>query len=188
MLLIGLTGKKKSGKSTCADYLQIRHEFKTFEFASALKEVVKYVYNLSDEQVHDTVLKETVDPRYNVTPRELLQVVGTDCFRDTVKGKLPNISINSIWIHRTETEILKYKDVQNIVVTDVRFPDEAELIKKHGGIIINISRTVAEDQNYTNHASETQNIQSDYTIQNDGNMEDLKQSIVNLLVMKRTAV
>jgi hypothetical protein len=59
------------------------------------------------------------------TPREMLQYVGTDLFRDLVDAEF--------WCKAFTKEITKY---ERVVVPDVRFPNERALIKQLGGLNI----------------------------------------------------
>ena len=84
----------------------------------------------------------------------------------------------SIWIRLFEKYITDVKN--NIVVTDVRFANEAQSIKDLGGYIIKLERFHETDShNITNdHQSETQNdIKYNFVIRNDGSIEDLKKNI-----------
>jgi dephospho-CoA kinase len=82
-MIIGLSGKKQSGKTTIANYLVEKGDVGILCFADKIKEIVRDLFfepeedylNLSNEAHKNTVL------RCGWTPRELLQVVGTDLFR-----------------------------------------------------------------------------------------------------------
>lgn len=108
-----------------------------------------------------------------VTPRWLLQYIGTECFRQIIH---PNT-----WVNATYAGI---NDGDNVVITDVRFPNEADAVKEHGGIVIRISRPVT-DKVSDNHVSETalDNYDFDYIINNDGSIDDFRQKI--MLVIKK---
>lgn len=68
-----------------------------------------------------------------LTPRKLLQLVGTEAGRNIVH---PNI-----WINATFST---YEESDNWIITDVRFPNEALHIKKKGGIVIRLDRPLGE--------------------------------------------
>ena len=83
-----------------------------------------------------------------LTPRELLQIIGTDCIRDKVH---PNAWVNALFadykyeIHRSEvpTRAAGFIDQHvypNWIITDMRFPNELEAIKSRGGITIRVDR------------------------------------------------
>tara|TARA_R110000737_G_scaffold64874_2_gene92605 strand:+ start:919 stop:1599 length:681 start_codon:yes stop_codon:yes gene_type:complete len=104
-----------------------------------------------------------------LTPRKLLQLLGTECGRQIIH---PNIWVNSLFAD--------YKKDSNWIITDVRFTNEAQTIKDRGGIMIRINRPLyrLDDQ----HPSETalDNYNFDYVIENEGNIDELVQKIKQL--------
>jgi hypothetical protein len=133
-LLIGLSGKSGSGKSTAANYLTDRHGYHQFAFADALKDIVELAFGFSDEQLYGA-LKDKVDSHWGVAPRWCLQWLGTEIFR----SRFPDI-----WIRRLRRDIMNFLSINGqrpIVVTDVRFRDEAEALKRLGAVLVRIERT-----------------------------------------------
>jgi dephospho-CoA kinase len=131
-LLIGLSGKAGAGKSTVGDYLAGAHGYAQFAFAGALKEVVQTAFHFTEAQM--VLGKEAVDPRWGVSPRWCLQWLGTEVLR----AKWPDI-----WIRHLRQEILDFLSINGqrpIVVTDVRFRDEAEALKAMGAVLVRIER------------------------------------------------
>ena len=53
-MIIGLSGKKGSGKSTVAEYLRKRYDFEELAFATALKRACIEIFGLSEHQVFGT--------------------------------------------------------------------------------------------------------------------------------------
>ena len=134
--IIGITGKAGSGKDTMASYLEQQGYIK-LSFGSAVKDIVSIITGWSREFVEGTNeerhLRETlVHPDYNKTCRELMQFVGTDLFRNQFDD---NIWVNIIK-NKIESDIINDK----FVITDVRFDNEAQMIKSIGGNIIQINR------------------------------------------------
>lgn len=85
MKVIGLLGGAASGKSTIGDYLVHKYGARKYSFAFPLKEIVRRAFDLTDNQVFGSQpFKETVDPRYNVSPRWLLQRLGTEGIRSVL--------------------------------------------------------------------------------------------------------
>ena len=79
-----------------------------------------------------------------ITPRLLLQLLGTECGRQIIH---PNIWVNATMIDYVNNET--YSDLGNLsanfkysnwIITDVRFPNEADAITKRGGINIRIQK------------------------------------------------
>jgi hypothetical protein len=133
LTLIGITGRKRSGKDTSGDYLCKKYGFVRVAFADALKEACIQIFGFSHEQVYGNDLKEVVDQYWGHSPREILQKVGTELFRDRLPEICPNIH-NDIWIRSVERKInnLRQQGVTRFVVTDCRFDNELDFIKEYG--------------------------------------------------------
>ena len=65
----------------------------------------------------------------NSTLREVLQIVGTELLRE---GFNKNVHVAST--------MANIKDKDNVIITDMRFPNELEAVKKRGGITIRVNR------------------------------------------------
>ena len=137
-----------------------------------------------------------------LTPRLLLQLLGTECGRNIIH---PNIWVNTLFadykyeIHRSEvpTRAAGFIDQHvypNWIITDMRFPNELEAVKKRGGITIRVERF---EQISTNirvhgtgvpHESETalDNAEFDYVIENNSSIEDLIHTVS--LILKREKI
>lgn len=171
-------GNIGSGKSTTADYLVRKHNFVERSFAEPLKRACQNIFLFDDDQVFgDYTNKEAGDARwYGVSPRTILQYVGTELFREGLQKIMPELGPNvfvrsfTLWYEQQ----LKLNPNITIVVSDVRFESEAECIKALGGIIIKISRDQVVDAKHAKnddirtHASEQEiNILPyDYLLQN----------------------
>jgi hypothetical protein len=187
--LIGLTGKKGSGKDTIAIKLK-EHGYVQYAFADPLKKGIQQLYNLSDEQLYDETAKEIEDPRWGVTPRQLFQIIGTEIFQNIIHQYLDlKISPKQHWTFLFEEwyhKKLQENPNIKVVVSDIRFPHELECIKALGGKIIKIVRPEF-NHNLDKHSSETlidqmptENI--DYLIENDSTINDLlNHNLINAL-------
>jgi len=132
--IIGFMGKKRSGKDTAGDYLVKYHGYKKYAFASVLKEICKSVFSFTDEQLNGDE-KEVIDEYWGVSPRQALQYVGTDLFRNHISSLLPNVG-NDIWVNVLERKLKE--ETSNIVITDIRFENERAMVKRLGGIVVKI--------------------------------------------------
>lgn len=183
MKIIGFSGKAGSGKDTSADIiknmyqLDLRYKVYRLSFSKVLKRAVKILFNLTEQQLYDRVLKEKLDARYNYSPRYILQYIGTDVIRqhfgqDFFVNRLSE-EIDDI-MRRHEKAMFK-KNVL-IMITDVRFDNEAEMILRSGGIVVDITRDTEQTTDNRNHVSEngiSRNLVS-YTIFNNNTLSDLK--------------
>lgn len=183
--LIGITGFKRCGKDTTGLYLINNHNYIKYSFAGALKAACSEIFMFDYEQTEGSK-KEDFDERWNINPRKVFQRFGTEIFRDSLEQFFPEMKHlkNNFWIYRFkiwyQEQIRKNPNVR-IVVTDVRFQNEADIIKELGGIIIKVSRKniMSDDK----HASEINilNIKADYDIKNDSSIEDYYKNLKSIL-------
>lgn len=114
-----------------------------------------------------------------MTVRDFLQKLGTDGLRD---GLHTNVWVNALFADYDSTSFTAFGDDEVIldpkwIITDCRFPNEAEAVKSREGIIIRVNRTGVKATNA--HPSETSldDWDFDYVIDNDGSMEDLLEKV-----------
>ena len=175
--LIGLTGKARSGKDTVGNYLA-KKEFTTYAMASPIKEACRVIFDWNDRHLHGD-LKEVIDEMYEVTPREAMQKLGTEFGRDMINTRL--------WELRATKEI---QTTPNLVVTDIRFDNEAELIIKNGGFVMNIEREMRNEiKGIGGHQSETGVSQKliTHNVNNNGSLKELYQRIDEILNQEEAA-
>lgn len=175
-MLIGLVGQKGVGKDTFGDYLEKYYNFEKSHFAQPLKEALRHIFDLNDEQLYGSK-KEVFEPRWNKTPRELFQLFGTDIMRNVMS---PMLGLDDkIWVYRFQVWYEKNKH-KNITCCDVRFPNEANAIQEMGGILIKIT---GSKNNKDYHISEQliDEIKTDYEINNDNTIDIFYQKIKELM-------
>ncbi len=195
-MIIGICGLIGSGKGTVADILVEQHNYEKLSFADKLKDGVSSVFGWDRQMLEgDTDASRkwreeedkfwTEETGETVTPRLILQLFGTDCMR--------NGFYDCIWVSLVKQELLKNKD-KNYVIPDVRFENEAKMIRSLGGRICQVRRgpdplwfRLYKDlgQEPTDvHKSEWAwaNVQMDYILANDGTPEDLKNLVKDHLV------
>lgn len=130
-LLVGVAGKKQHGKDTVADWLCLKYKFTKLSFADPLKQIIgKQLLYLTDEQLEDGPAKEEVDPRWGKSPRKLIQIIGTEMFREMLD--------TDFWVKRSMYRVAAIwaKDPQaRLVISDVRFPNELDACAKVGKTI-----------------------------------------------------
>lgn len=146
-ILIGVVGLIGAGKDTIADYLVNTHEFRRESFANTLKDAVAQVFGWDREMLEgrskqSREWREQVDPWWserlnmpNLTPRWVLQYWGTEVCRRSFH--------DDIWIASLENKLRNSND--NVVISDCRFPNEIESIKRAGGKIIRVVRGAEPD-------------------------------------------
>jgi len=180
--IIGITGRKYSGKDTLGKILVEKYGYQRMAYADNLKEVCRIIFGFSEEQLYGD-LKETPDTYWNETPRKIFQYIGTDLFRNQMGKILPQVG-ESIWIKSLEKTIkdtIANNPNVHIVITDVRFQNEIDSIKSLGGEIIKITRPNINNQDVHESESFIDFIEPDHLIINDQNINYLEQQLNKLM-------
>jgi len=141
-MIIGICGLIGSGKDTVADILVQENNFKKLSFADKLKDGVSAVFGwdrvmLEGNTEKSRAWREQEDTFWSnetgrtITPRLVLQEFGTDCMR--------NGFYDGIWVSLVKQEIQQNLN-KNYVIPDVRFENEAKMLKSIGGDVWRIRR------------------------------------------------
>ena len=179
--LIGITGRKFNGKDTLGQYFVSYLDYERLGFADALKEACRCIFGFNDDQLYGDK-KEIVDEFWKVTPRKIFQYVGTDLFRDQLKNIIPHVE-SSIWIEVLKKQILDKRNANpdvKIVITDVRFSNEVDMIHQLGGIVLRVNRDIMNTE-IDQHPSEMEieKLNIDYEIPNNGSIHDLYSLVIS---------
>lgn len=126
MIIIGLGGKAGSGKSTVAEFLG-HFGFQEMAFAEPLKEAAALLYGFNQEQTHGA-LKEVVDVRLGKSPRMVLQELGDAC-----RAIWPEVFVSAL-----RRRLFRFDG--RVVVSDVRFRNEARCLEFLGARLIRLER------------------------------------------------
>ncbi len=147
--VIGLVGKKRTGKNTAAKHLQ-RFGYEEVAFADPLRDmalaidpIVGWARNPEradgDGPVYysDALAALGYEKAKETYPefRRFLQRLGTEGVRDTLGAKygLRDLIGDDLWIVLAEQRIQSSETP--LVFTDTRFPNEAALIEKYGATV-----------------------------------------------------
>lgn len=130
MIIIGLAGKARVGKDTAANYLGERHRLSPVAFAQPIKNALTAMgFNQAD---YDTVeRKNEIIPWLGVSYRKLAQTLGTEWGRDLHPD---------FWLllAQRRVEARRNLGVPGVVISDVRFDNEADWVRAEGGLIIHM--------------------------------------------------
>jgi hypothetical protein len=177
-LLIGITGRKGHGKDTVGRLLRERHGFRTLAYADPLKASAKLIFGLTEEQVNGPLhVKEALDPRWGLSPREIMQRLGTEVAR----AIHPETWIRSAFA-RIDAEPERW------AITDVRFRNEADAVRARGGVVVLVERPGLSTGLHEDHASErgVDDTDPDVILRNDGDLDDLAEAVDELVATLRT--
>lgn len=176
-IIIGLKGPAGAGKDTVANYLVEKHGFTKVTFAGPLKEICAIITGwpldmLKGETEESRKFRETVvHPDFGKTGREILQFVGTDVFRDHFDPQT--------WIKIATRRILNIQG--NVVVSDVRFPNEVDAILSTGGKIYSINRSTGTLIVPKHISEQLLQVDGEVVLNNNGSFEDLYKQIDTLI-------
>lgn len=130
-LVVGISGRAGHGKDTVAAVLG-RWGFKRFAFADALKDAARAIFSLSEEQLYGS-LKEEVDERWGMSPRQIFQRLGTEACRREFG--------DDIWQRALAAKVTAaLREGSEVAIADVRFPNEAAYVKSMAGIMLRVNR------------------------------------------------
>lgn len=138
MKLIGLAGRAGAGKDTVAGILSAHHDFARLAFAEPLKQMLMAglrELGVSRELLSDAAAKERPIESLGKSPRQLMQTLGTEWGRQMINEDL--------WVLLAERALVQYrKFASGLVLTDVRYENEAHLVRRHGGSVWLIRRAL----------------------------------------------
>lgn len=181
---IAISGKAKSGKNTVGQLLteNMGHHVKYIAFADPIKQMARLMFpNIPKKWLYgSSELRSKVIPgafKNNdpLTVRQLLIDIGTDCGR---------IYKEDVWLNAFDHTFKKIlKKNTHIIVTDVRFRNEFDHLKKLGFYQIRLLR---DSHLEIDHVSETnqdtiKNDEFDYILRNNSTLEDLKKEVSRIV-------
>ena len=148
MKLFGITGKMRSGKDTFYGIVNERHRAIRLAYADELKSECAAALGLTVDEMNQN----------KSLYRHLWQWWGTEYRRG---------QDDQYWLKRMQEKLNQIPETSIVFITDVRFENEADLIRNQGGEIIRVVRSEAPDATgHVGHASETEMeaIKADYTV------------------------
>ncbi len=163
VMLIGLVGTRQSGKDTVARYLKVKYGFTPVKLAASLK---GFLF-VTGQDVLAWLPEMSTETR-----RQLQQLgdKGRSCHQDLFVDFLFALAPDS-----------------RIVISDVRYPNEATAIKSKGGILVRLVRPISAKPSIVDfHPSEREadTIKPDFYLFNSGSLADLLSSVDVLLTQQ----
>lgn len=176
-LILGLAGRAGAGKDTAAALLK-EIVWDTYPddsifvtgFARRVKAGLRSIFGLDFEGM-TRAEKERVIPEIGKSPRQLMQLLGTEWGREKVHEDL--------WVTLLSREVMsaetRFEEV--VIITDLRFRNERDWIRRHGGAVWWVERDGI--QAVAAHKSEESitPMDCDRTVANMGTKEDLEREL-----------
>ncbi len=175
-VIVAFTGRKGSGKDTAAEVLFRTGRWGQINFADKLKEICTLAYGLSPDEMSNPLLKQQELSRWPFkAPRFLMQEIA-----QLLRDEYPEIWVMG-WL-----ATIRGQQAPRVVVTDLRYPNEVDVLRTMGVTIVKIERPDMEGDEFSNHESESyfDDIEADITIVNDGTIEDLQKWVKTALSVK----
>jgi len=167
------------------------------KFAAKLKQIASLLTGIPVEKFEDQEFKKSYLPdiwnedipemkrvKARMTVREFLQKLGTEAIRDKLhKNTWVNALFTDYKLKVGQWDNIAIRDSwPNWIITDTRFPNEAQAIKDRRGLVIRVNRNLEQVDYQTleqRHPSETSldNWNFDYIIDNNGTKEELIEKV-----------
>lgn len=189
-LLIALTSPAMgAGKSEVARHLVERHGFLPLKFAGVLK-AMTVTFLRDGLGLADDVIDEMIEGRlkeapidglgkagFEVTPRRLMQTLGTEWGRDCIRTDL--------WTSLVRQRAIAHLALgRSVVIDDLRFQNELELVHELGGTAYRVTRPGIADA--TGHPSEGALAAEPLEeIPNSGTIDDLRRLTDGIVAIAR---
>lgn len=181
-MIIGITGYKTAGKDSIADVL-IENGFEKYSFADPIKEIAKIMFGWGDE-MFTPANKEKFDEFWGLKIREPLLALGTEFAQYTLPSMFPEFDKRigrKLWVKRFERWYESHRN-ENIVIPDMRFPHEQEVLRKYNAVFVRVNREQAVPKGAV-HESESYvpQLEAHYEIDNNSTLDNLRDSVLAML-------
>ena len=172
--LIGIAGRAGSGKDTAGAHLVSNHGFSQYAFADPIRAMLAALGAFPAADLLDRDAKEKVIDWLGKSPRQMAQTLGTEWGRELVHPQLWVLMAQRRWEAAQAAG-------EDLVITDVRFANEARWIRDQGGMVILLSRPDTEA--VSAHASEQVDLSplADWLIDNNDSIGMLKRCVNHAL-------
>jgi hypothetical protein len=177
-MIVGISGYALSGKNTVAELIKAMQPEKNWQikgFSHKLKQVASLLTGIPSGMFESQDFKKLQLPGWNMDVRLFLQKLGTDAVRDGLH--------KDAWVNAMFCD---YKEEDNWLIVDCRFPNEAEMVKAYGGKVIRIVR----GEPVNTHPSETalDHWDFDFIMHNSKDIDFLTKSVQAFLYDRTTYI
>lgn len=140
-MLIGLIGRRGTGKDTIANHLVTTYAFRSRKFSAPLKDALKALFGLTDAHMEGP-LKEVAHPVWGVSPRCIMQYFGTDIMQGRLQDFMPHVGRDHAIIRMRMDGGMEVGDPSRVdtVVSDVRFQHEVDALLERGALLVRVRR------------------------------------------------
>ena len=176
---LNFTSHSRLSYGDCSEYYE--------KYFLSKEEAVEYIEgNLEVDQDSINISK------IELTPRLLLQLLGTECGREIIH---PDIWVNATFAEYKPQHFRTVKHqglfvdhlttMPNWIISDVRFPNEADAVKSKGGIMIRINRPGNDTGKHLSETALDYYEEWEYVIDNEGSIEELIDKVKQILIKEK---
>lgn len=183
-MLVGLAGYKRSGKDTVANCLVERYRYKKFAFADKLRDEAEKInpFILSAGMDLRSLLNrsggwEKVKYVRGYETREILRGLGA-----AMRSANKNVFVEEMEARLASEFPGAFDSATPVraVVSDVRMPNELSMIRRLGGVLVQVTRDGAEFDGHETEAGFSER-EYDAVLANDGSVVDLYRAVDRLM-------
>lgn len=175
--IIAVSGKKRSGKDTfcriASEYIKEKYnlDYENKKFADKLKQICSLMTGIPLEHWYDGNHYDDIIPLWNITIRQFMQKLGTECAR--------NVLHPDSWIFALFAE---YKKDDRWIITDLRFQNEALFLNNKGSIKIRVNRPGLKSDDTHQSEIDLDNYKNfDFIVSNDSTIEEFENKVKKII-------
>jgi hypothetical protein len=131
--LVAFTGRIRHGKTAAGRFLIDQHGFDRVSFADPLKVMLMTLGVTREQLYHQDFKEKPCEKLCGRTPRHAMQTIGTDWGRKMIHPDL--------WVEAARRQMREQMTQgKKLVIDDLRFDNEAQVVHDLGGVVIKIER------------------------------------------------
>lgn len=186
--VVAICGRRRSGKDVVAAHLESKYGYAHCKVADKLKEMCKCVFGFTDEELENDS-KDNKSERWGVSPREVMQFMGTEVMQFKIQELMPWVGRN-FWIDTLMKDVLPRH--AKVVISDVRFVHEIQRLRDQcdNVLVIKLVRGERSVSEVDMHVSETgcDDLVADHTIDNNSTIHELLSRVDDIMAREKIAV
>ena len=203
VVIFCISGQKRAGKDTIANYIREHVIASRVSFADPVRDVCRAYFRWDDDWLLGEH-KEDIDPYWGISPRQAMQYLGTEVGRVGIAENYPefkSVTGDKIWIKNAQQKIRNLTDEKYVekygngligefkafVVPDLRFLNEYDAMKNmesegYKVVTIGVRRNGLPSDS---HASETEIKdcveKCDFILENNRKISDLEEKVNEII-------
>lgn len=171
--VVGIAGKARTGKDTIAALLlELGTASYRYAFADPIRAMLQAGLRIDMDADDWQVRKERTVAWLGVTPRRLMQTLGTEWGRQLINP--------DIWVNEAQLQWMERGP--GMAISDVRFDNEADWIRRIGGKIVHVRRHAAPLAEAHSSEDGITVAPADILLDNSGTVAELRARLIELFI------